>query len=296
MSSRSQRNLSLSLAVIAWCVCPSAAKSHADKTGTACRAYRQAGWVIQESANFRVCCFGSKGCPDQVVAEIELMRTRLAEKWLGNQSAAWSPKCDVVLHTSRNTYLQAVPGGEQTGGSSLVESEGGAIVTRRIDIRADRTGWLAGVVAHELTHVVLADVFPAGQVPRWADEGMAVLADTPEKQDLHFQDLRTARAHRKSLRLVQLFTMNDYPAPEHQACFYGQSASVVEYLLERGSPEQFIRFVRAGNEQGYESALRDVYRIQGLGDLERRWNQHVDLTGSIAARDRLARTAAAAKE
>ena len=47
---------------------------------------------------------------------------------------------------------------------------------------------------HELTHLILADRFSPRQVPRWSDEGMAVLADPAEKQRLHLRDLRQALA------------------------------------------------------------------------------------------------------
>lgn len=249
------------------------------------------GWTICESANFRFCCRGRTSASQETVAAAEALKAKLAAKWLGEEAqetANWRPKCDVILHTSLASYLQAAPGGQQTLGSSLIEVERGQIVTRRIDLRADRAGWLTGALGHELTHVVLADVFPNGNVPHWADEGMAVLADTHAKQNAHFRDLQIARGSRSTLRLVELLALDGYPRPEQQAAFYGQSASIVRYLVERDGPEQFVRFVRGAAQRGYEQALREDYRINGIQELELHWAQYVQretTRSNIAAND-----------
>jgi len=256
--------------------------------GAACSTKTSGEWTICESANFRFCCRGKTTASRQTVEAAEALRAKLAEKWLGEDFLAgepWRPKCDVILHTSQASYLQAAPGGQQTVGSSLVEAERGRIITRRIDICADRAGWFANALGHELTHVVLADVFPNGNVPHWADEGMAVMADPAEKQNAHFRDLRIAQGSRSTLRVVELMSLAGYPRPEQQAAFYGQSASIVRYLVERDSPERFVNFVRSATRRGYEQALREDYQIDGLRELETRWARYVqrEATRSIVA-------------
>jgi hypothetical protein len=130
---------------------------------------------------------------------------------------------------------------------------------------------LSGALAHELTHVILADAFSDREIPRWADEGMAVLADPHAKRSLHLQDLQAARSTNATFRVVEILTMADYPQPERTAAFYGQSVSLVKFLVERGTPEQFVRFLRQATDQGYELALRETYKIDGVRDLETRW-------------------------
>jgi hypothetical protein len=133
-----------------------------------------------------------------------------------------------------------------------------------------------------MTHIVLADRFADGALPAWADEGMAVLADPDSKQDAHFRDLRMARTQRSTFRLVELFALSGYPSAERQAAFYGQSASLVRFLVARGTPDQFVRFMRAAADDGYEVAVRDVYGMQGVRDLERRWLQDVNVAYTVA--------------
>lgn len=249
-------------------------------SGSRYRTWQSKGWTVLESANFRFCAAGKLSVSDRLVDATEKLRTDLAEKWLGG-SVGWQPKCDLVLHASSAAYLAAVPGGGQTNGCGLIETQGGKIVRRRIDLRADRAGWYDAALAHELTHVVLADLFPDGAVPAWADEGMAVLADPSPKQDLHLRDLHLARQQRATFRLVELFALHGYPAADRHATFYGQSASLVRFLVARGTPAQFARFVREASDHGHDRALRKIYGIQGVDELERRWLRHLSVPASL---------------
>ena len=48
-------------------------------------------------------------------------------------------------------------------------------------------------LGHELTHVLLADLFPNQTLPRWLDEGIAILADMwPVVAKDHLTELKTA--------------------------------------------------------------------------------------------------------
>lgn len=246
------------------------------------------GWNIIETANFRFCSRGKLSLTAKTLQAAEELRERLTVKWSGKPAAGndWQPKCDIVLHGTAAAYLRAVPGGGQTLGSSVIDVTGDTITTRRIDIRADQAGWFDGVLAHELTHLVLADLFPGSRLPAWADEGMAVMADPSGKQDAHLRDLWLAQSQRGSFRLIELLAMDDYPSPDRHAAFYGQSVSLVQYLVERGTPEQFVQFVRRGVERGYEQALRDIYHLNGVAELERHWRQYANTVGALAVRER----------
>jgi Peptidase MA superfamily len=240
-----------------------------------CAQAQSAGWYFAESGSFRVWC--RSGCRDvgKFAQQCERLRSELQSKWLGHDVPGdWSPKCDVVVHASAASYLQAVgPGAERTAGSSLVKVEAGRVISRRLDLRADR-GDALSAAPHELTHIVLADRFADRPLPRWADEGMATLADSPSKRGEHRRDLLAAVARRTELRLADLLSMEGYPKPASWATFYGQSASLVEFLLERGEPEELVRCVGRAQDVGYDAALREVYGIAGVAALERQWRAH----------------------
>ena len=53
----------------------------------------------------------------------ESLRAALERQWFGESAnAAWSPRCDVVVHPTRDGYLKAVgAGGGQTAGASYIQ-------------------------------------------------------------------------------------------------------------------------------------------------------------------------------
>jgi len=206
----------------------------------------------------------------------EALLTEVRAKWFGETApaAAWSPRCEVVVHGALATYTAAVPGGERTVASSWVEAtRDNRIVVRRIDVRSDCGDWFSGALAHELIHVLLAERFGLSGVPRWAEEGLALLADPSAKQQAHDVDFRRAAASGGEFRLVELFAAAEYPSGTRRQTFYGQSASVVRYLVERQGSAAFVRFIAATAQWGHDAALRDVYACDGVGALELQWRQ-----------------------
>lgn len=227
---------------------------------------------ITETANFRVVGLFAKADAAWVGAQLEAQRRRLCETWLEHEPQPWSPKCDVVVHATATAYAKAVgPNAFATLGATTIDFARGEVSRRRIDVRADRPGWFAAVLPHELTHVIMADEFPAGEVPHWADEGMAILADSTSKQALHRRDFDQARRSRTTFQLAQLLSQACYPSAKQIPVFYGQSAALVRFLVERKSPAAFVRFLHRGAVLGCDRACGEVYGWISTADLERAW-------------------------
>jgi hypothetical protein len=150
----------------------------------------------------------------------------------------------------------------------------GRVVGRRINLRADEPRVVLAILPHEVTHVVLADLFPNQKIPRWADEGMAVLAEPHSARAQRMADLEEPLGSGRVFRLSTLTTM-EYPDPKYLPLFFSQSVSLTQFLLDSGKPEQFITFLKEAQRVGYETAIQSVYRIVDLEELERRWLAHV---------------------
>jgi hypothetical protein len=58
--------------------------------------------------------------------------------------------------------------------------------------------------------------------------------------------------------------------------FYAQSLSLVEYLNQVSSPEEFVRFVKLAASTGNNHALKVVYNINGIDDLQQRWRLYAN--------------------
>ncbi|MSR56081.1 MAG: hypothetical protein EXS05_00165 [Planctomycetaceae bacterium] len=202
----------------------------------------------------------------------EALRSRLQENWLSAAAAGWDPKCIVVVHRTAKGYTARLGrGSEGSSGCASLESEGGRVVARRIDLRGDADDWLTAAFPHELTHIVLADRFGGRQPPRWVDEGIAILAEPETKQLQRLRAFEAAEARRQIYSARELMA----PAADRDArrrdAFYWQSASLVAHLVEQGTSEQFLTFVDALMRDGTEHALRQVYEIPSLAQLESRW-------------------------
>jgi hypothetical protein len=206
----------------------------------------------------------------------EAQRKHLAKQWLGDGAAAWGKcRCIVVVHPTARAYAAAVGrGGEQSTGCSTVRFNYGKLIYRRIDLRADRGDPLTAALPHELTHMVLADKFLDRPLPRWADEGMAILADPVHKQQGHQRDAQLATIGIVRFSARELLQMVDYPPATRQAAFYGQSAALVKFLVARGGHKKFLDFVDRSMTDGSDQALRATYQIGNSAELEQLWRRH----------------------
>jgi hypothetical protein len=226
------------------------------------------------SANFAVRNYHANQDARRIALYCERWRTKLNKYWNPQEQEPWTVLCEVVVHGNIASYMTAVgAGGRQTFGSSLIKFGPEKQVTvRQIDFRGDHAYGLAAV-PHEMTHVVLADLLEGRQPPRWADEGMAILADSHEKQLLHERDLTQGLANRAAFRFAELMSIESYPQPSRIAAFYGQSASVTACLAKRDDPAKFVEFLRRSLDEGYDKALRDVYHLHNIAELEQLWHE-----------------------
>jgi hypothetical protein len=229
------------------------------------------------SRHFRVRSYCGGPSAREVALECERVYAELARYWFGESSEpTWSCPCDVVIHNSSSSYARAVPGAAGTLAATTVRSTGGRIVLRRIDVLATEPA-LPTSLAHELTHLLFVNRRPDWVVPRWLDEGLALMADTPQKQLRHWLDCWTAHRQGTALRLSELFTCQQPKTYDQATAFYGQSLALVAYLVkEKGPPEKLVEFADRIQTVGYDVALRECYGIDGLEELNRSWQMFVE--------------------
>lgn len=185
----------------------------------------------------------------------------------------WVPVCEIHVHATPAAFARAVAGAPQTAtGATSIEFVGDVVRLRRIDVVAAGGGGIPAALNHELVHCVLADRFPNGPPPRWADEGLATLFDAPSKQQGHEADFQAAAARGQIWSLAGLMALEAEPSePSRQRVFYGQSAAVVRWLLARGDGPLFLRFLDDAAAKGNAAALRTHYRITSLPAMEQEW-------------------------
>jgi hypothetical protein len=150
---------------------------------------------------------------------------------------------------------------------------GNRVVARRMNLRADHPLLVTAILPHEVTHVVLADLFTDQQIPRWADEGIAVLAEPHAEQETRAAELQEPLEAGRTFDLRKLMAM-DYPDAKDWSLYYAQSVSLTRFLVEQGPPDKFVQFVQNSQRNGIEGALRGSYGIGGFADLQDRWMEY----------------------
>jgi hypothetical protein len=266
---------SLSAAVVLVLPLVAQGAEQTDQSGKACvtRTYETKGWFVQETASFRVICRTNAADAGRLPQACEALRRQLQTTWFGAVTDEWSPRCEIVVHPAVAGYVKQLgPGSEQSSGCATIDIEKGLVVRRRIDLRVDADDWLVSALPHEMTHVILADKFATKQIPRWADEGMAILSEPEARQAMRRSAMQRALTRVPRYAAGELLALREYPTGVRRDAFYGQCPSLVAFLLERESPAKFIEFLQLGQKQGFESALTDVYQIRSVADLDARWH------------------------
>jgi hypothetical protein len=234
----------------------------------------QDGWRVAETVNFRLWHQHSHSLAEAVLRTAERTRATQLRKWFGEIGVRWEPKCRIYLYASGEDYGAATGAPVQWGGGHTdIRTADGRVIGRSIHVYGSQTFVLKGVVPHEVTHAVLAGRLGNGRVPRWADEGMAILAEAPAHIAMHLRFLPRWHADDALYPTRTLVEMRDYPEPHALGVFYAQSVSLVEFLTRQKGAERFAAFVRDGERNGYAAALHKHYGWN-FAELDRRWRQH----------------------
>jgi hypothetical protein len=129
------------------------------------------------------------------------------------------------------------------------------------------------VFRHELAHVALEDAVGGRPVPRWFNEGFAVLA-SGETSFVRMQTLFTATVSDNLMSLAQL--ERSFPSNESEASVaYAQAADVVRFLVKREERHRFRGLVsRLRDGESMDSALLNSYGEE-TSTLESEWREEV---------------------
>ena len=225
-----------------------------------------------ETASFRVLHGGNRELGDAVAKAAEAGRKQVYERWSGPPGGTWQPKCEIVIYATADAYARATGKPTALTGHATVRLTDGRATERRIDLRADDPALVANALPRELTHVVLADLFADKPPPKWALEGMAILAGSPEEISRYTRTLTRCARDNELRPLATLFDLKDYPADKITG-FYCQSVSVTEYLIKLNGERNFKIFLSDAQRYGTAQALKRQYGIDGPPALEAAWKR-----------------------
>jgi hypothetical protein len=226
------------------------------------------GNLIVESQHFRVVHDQEPKLMERVAERAEALRLKVHRGWFDDSPYEWDGKCGIYLYANYREYLRLT---KQKGAAAHFNaSTEGAFVSRRsVHLPCGLPGLFEDLLPHEITHSVMANRFN-GRAPRWADEGMAALSESPASHEKRRKRLALARKQDDLFAVEVLMQTKD---ARHIGCleYYAQSASLVEFFVAEKGRKPFTRFLWDALRTNYEAALKQHYGIQGFADLSRRW-------------------------
>jgi hypothetical protein len=236
------------------------------------------GWQMIEAGSFRVRYTGGREFAEALAKKAEEHRTAIFARWSGPPGGAWQPACEIVLYPEASAFAVATKQPAAATGLATVKLDGGRPTERRIDLRTDDPTLLDDALPRELTHVVLADLFPGQAPPRWAVEGMAVLAESSAEVERYLRTVSRCDRGGELFPLASLLELTGLPKAERITGFYVESVSLVDFLVRWKKEKAFTTFLRDYQRYGPESALKRQYGVSSPRQLEELWRR--DMQGA----------------
>jgi hypothetical protein len=194
----------------------------------------------------------------QVAETAEAVRKQQALLWLGKEMPPWSGPIPIRVTLTVNA----------PGGATTFSFDRGKILSQEMHLEGPLDRILTTCLPHEITHTVLAYHFRA-PVPRWADEGAAILAEDVAEQARHGILARQIVGGQRCIPLSRLFALKDYPTDV--LALYAEGHSVTRFLVETKGRATFLAFVGQGMRDGWNKAAREHYGYPSVEDLEKAW-------------------------
>jgi hypothetical protein len=194
---------------------------------------------------------------EQVGKWAEYYRKEKALQWTGREMPAWPEPCRLRVTVTANG----------AGGATTFNFSGGQ-VWQEMHIEGPLDRLIASVLPHEVTHTVFAHYFRR-PVPRWADEGGAVLSEDDIERSRHDLLVRQILNTGHAIPLSRLFALHQYPPDV--GSLYAEGYSVANFLVASSNRKTFLEFVAYGMQYGWDSAAQSFYRYQNVKQLEAAW-------------------------
>lgn len=220
-----------------------------------------------DSASFVVKFQGRKATAEELIRAAEKARAEVFERWSGPAGGDWSPKCEIVLHPTADAFAAATGLPATASGRAEVKLSEGKVASRRIDLRADDETLIETALPRELTHIILADLYPSKPPPAWAALSMAVLSTNPDEVDRYLKTARRCARDGELPSAESVLAAETVPA-KGVTGFHAGSVAVAEYLVRWKGEKMFTAFVRDGLRYGPEAALKRQYGLTDPRELD----------------------------
>jgi hypothetical protein len=201
---------------------------------------------------------------DQVKAELE--------DWLG-QSVLAKVRVDVARTPGEMETFAPVGAPYPRYASGVAYSGIGLVLLTLAPRFPNEAHDMLQIFRHELAHVALHDAVGDRPIPRWFNEGFAVMASGETSFD-RVSTLWTATIADRLLPLAEV--ERSFPSDETKASVaYAQASDIVRFLVRREERHRFRALVRQLKDgHTLDAAARQAYGVD-LATLEYEWREDV---------------------
>ena len=194
----------------------------------------------------------------QVAEYAEQFRRTKALDWLGRELPPWNDPCEVEV---KITF------GGAGGATSFTFGEG-QVLGQQMSVEGTLERILHSVLPHEITHTIFAARF-GRPLPRWADEGGAVLSEDFQELSRHDLLVRELINSDRMMPLSRLFVLTEYP--RDVMVLYAQGFSVANFLVSLKGRLTYLDFVSDGQQTGWREAAYRYFGFRSVEELESYW-------------------------
>jgi RNA polymerase sigma factor (sigma-70 family) len=210
----------------------------------------------------------TRRCARLVAEAAEQQRRQQALRWLGKELPDWKELCRIRVNIPSLGFLSNTAS-EADGHATCFAFDNGKVTAQEMQLEGQLERILANSLPHEVTHTIFASHFRA-PVPRWADEGAALLAEDEEEQQRHEKLMRRLLdTPERFLSLRRLLPMPDYP--KDVMPLYVEGYALTRFLVERKDRQTFLAFVARGIRGDWDEAASRSYGFRNVKELERAW-------------------------
>lgn len=207
---------------------------------------------------------------EPLIASADEVKREL-EDWLG-QSVLSKVRVDVARTPGEMATLAPVGAPYPRYASGVAYSDLGLVLLTLVPRSPNETLDLKQVFRHELAHVAFHDAVGGRSIPRWFNEGFAVMA-SGETSVERMSTLWTATIADRLLPLAEV--ERTFPSDESVSVAYAQAADVVRFLVRREERHRFRSLVREMKDgRTLDASVKQAYGVD-LASLEYEWREDV---------------------
>ncbi len=222
-----------------------------------------ADWQSHSSDHFRIFYKQDKRQALKAAIVAEKSRLDISKKWFGSPPE-WRNKCDIYL--TESVLHMTESGNDQALGHTNLTFENGETIRIIIFVRVDLDIVWNDILPHEISHAIIGSHFNR-EMPRWIDEGMAGQAESSYQLKVAY---RKAFRSERRFNLETLMNIHGYPDGAYIDLYYGQSITLVRYLVRLKGEKTFVAFIHSAHKNGMKDALLKHYNLT-FAEAEELW-------------------------